>query len=459
MQPASFPGTSRAARLAGVLVPLLALASVACDQLPSRAPDESTVAPASTPTSSVSPPPESPDPDGPVRSSDDRPVAPSPTPPRPGQDPGIVLSEPDCKTYPEGTPLGPRRFQYVRSSPWENTDFDRRCVPFIEFASGGVGKDGIRSIDNPVFETLPAAEDWLEEDAPLLVVEYDGIARAYPLRILIWHEIVNDAIGDFPFVVTYCPLCQTALVFERRINGGVYDFGTTGLLRGSDLVMYDRQTESWWQQVTGQAIVGEMSGTKLKAIPAFHLPWDEFKNEFPKGMVLSVRTGYERPYGTTPYIYYLQDQGPDPNIWGTGGTDGRLPTMEMVAGISIGGVHVAFPFTALERERIVTHNVGDEPVVVTFDPAATSVLSEENLAEARAIGSTNAFHATLDGETLLFEMRQGEVYDTNTGSRWNGIGQAVEGPLQGSRLEPVPYSESLWFAWAVFHPETTIYGM
>ncbi|MGI9436571.1 MAG: DUF3179 domain-containing (seleno)protein, partial [Geminicoccaceae bacterium] len=149
---------------------------------------------------------------------------------------------------------------------WPDTDFDQASVPFDEIKDGGPPKDGIPPIDEPVFVKLEESD--LPDIEPVIGVIIDDTARAYPLRILIWHEIVNDVIGDTPIAVTFCPLCNTGIVFDRRLGDEVLDFGTTGKLRNSDLVMYDRQTESWWQQFLGEGIVGEMTGQTLDTIPA-----------------------------------------------------------------------------------------------------------------------------------------------------------------------------------------------
>jgi len=163
-----------------------------------------------------------------------------------------------------------------KRSEWR-TDFSRHTVPLEEIVAGGPPKDGIPAIDRPAFETVRSADRWLEAREPVLVVEHGRAARAYPLQLLIWHEIVNDRIGDLPVAVTFCALCNTALVFDRRHGGRVLDFGTTGRLRHSDLVMYDRQTESWWQQATGEAIVGELAGDTLRWLSAQTVSWAEFK--------------------------------------------------------------------------------------------------------------------------------------------------------------------------------------
>ena len=140
---------------------------------------------------------------------------------------------------------------------WPDTDFSNRSIDLGEISSGGPPPDGIPAIDSPVFESVAEANTWLGPDWPIMFFENNGVARAYPLAILIHHEIVNDVVGDLPVSLTFCPLCNSTIAFDRRLSDGtVLDFGTTGNLRNSDLVMYDRQTRSWWQQFTGEAIVG-----------------------------------------------------------------------------------------------------------------------------------------------------------------------------------------------------------
>jgi len=161
-------------------------------------------------------------------------------------------------------------------SGWK-TDFGRHSVPLAEIASGGPPKDGIPAIDRPELIRVPEADAWLRPQEPVILVERDGDARAYPLQILIWHEIVNDTVGGTPVAITFCPLCHTAIAFDRRVSGRVLDYGTTGKLRFSDLVMYDRQTESWWQQASGEAIVGALTGLRLTPLPAQIISWATFK--------------------------------------------------------------------------------------------------------------------------------------------------------------------------------------
>ena len=164
--------------------------------------------------------------------------------------------------------------------------------------------DVIRPIDEPKLETVAEASQWLDDREPVVLVEAGGETRAYPLRILTWHEIVNDVLGGVPVAVTYCPLCNSAVGFEREVEGQVLTFGVSGLLRNSDLVMWDRQTESLWQQISGEGIVGELAGTQLVFVPATIVSWETFREEFPEGTVLSQDTGFGRSYGINPYSFY-----------------------------------------------------------------------------------------------------------------------------------------------------------
>ena len=189
---------------------------------------------------------------------------------------------------------------------WPNTDFSKTSIDFKDVLSGGPPKDGIPAIDKPFFITADLVKG-LDEKEAVITVHINSESKAYPLRILMWHEIVNDIVGDVPIAVTYCPLCNAAIVFDRRLESGrILDFGTTGKLRNSDLIMYDRQTETWWQQFMGEAIVGELTGTLLNIIPSRLESWSLYKAKHPKGDVLIPNTPEMRAYGRNPYEGYAK---------------------------------------------------------------------------------------------------------------------------------------------------------
>jgi hypothetical protein len=331
-------------------------------------------------------------------------------------------------------------------------------VPLKEIVPGGPPKDGIPAIDRPQFESLRSADRWLEEREPVIVVEHGGTARAYPLQILIWHEIVNDRIGDLAVAVTYCPLCNTAIVFDRRHGGRVLDFGTTGRLRHSDLVMYDRQTESWWQQATGEAIVGAFAGDTLRWLDAQTVSWAAFKAAHPDGAVLSRQTGFNRPYGTNPYTGYDAPGGsPLPGFF-RGRRDDRLPAMERVVAVRVGSESVAYPFSRMRELRVVNDVVRGHPLVVLWAPGTASALDQSRIASGRDIGASGVFDRRAAGRTLTFEAGPGGAFrDRETRSTWSLRGQAVSGPLRGARLAAVPSGDYFWFAWAAFRPETRVW--
>jgi hypothetical protein len=336
------------------------------------------------------------------------------------------------------------------------TDFDKHTVPFEEIVSGGPPKDGIPAIDRPKFVGVREADRWLEDREPVVLVALDGVAKAYPLQILIQHEIVNDVVGQTPVTITYCPLCNTAISFDRRFDGRLLDFGTTGRLRHSDLVMYDRQTETWWQQAIGEGIVGEYAGQRLTFVPSPLISWSTFKESYPDGQVLSRDTGYRRDYGRNPYAFYDQGRGPWSQFF-FGRPDGRLPAMERVAAVEIDGESVAFAFSALSEKRVITEDIGDTPVVAFWAPGTASAVDATNIAKGRDVGSSGVFDRRLEGRTLRFTPDgDGRFKDRETGTTWDILGRAIDGPLAGEELTPVVHGNHFWFAWGAFKPETRI---
>jgi hypothetical protein len=287
----------------------------------------------------------------------------------------------------------------VSTVEWD-TDFSEHSVPLSEFQGGGPGKDGIPSIDVPRFVSVEEADEWLSEREPVIELVHEGVSRAYPIQILVWHEIVNDEVGGTPVAVTFCPLCNTALVFDRRVNREVLDFGTTGNLRNSDLVMYDRQTESWWQQFGGEAVVGELTGAKLEHLPARIVAWEDFAQRHPNGEVLSQETGVVRDYGRNPYEGYDDvDTGP---FFPVSREDDRLAPKERVVFLETEGDAVVVPFAVLAEQGRVEVRVGGEDVVVEWVPGVGSPLDEPFVAAGREVGSA-AVTAAATGEPVAFD--------------------------------------------------------
>ena len=336
------------------------------------------------------------------------------------------------------------------------TDFSRHSVSYSEILSGGPPKDGIPAINEPHYVGVGEANAWLRPQEPVVVVQVGNDARAFPIQILIWHEIVNAEIGGVPLLVTFCPLCNTAIAFERRLDGQVLDFGTTGRLRFSNLIMYDRQTETWWQQATGEAVAGKFTGRQLVFSSASIIAWETFKSTYPGGTVLSRDTGYKRDYGRNPYVGY-DDVNQSPFLYTGPATPGRLPPMARVVTVALNGAAVAYPYSVLQHVGVVNDNVADAAIAVFWSPGTVSPLDAGSVAGGRDIGTAGVFNRELDGQLLNFKTVSGRIVDETTGSTWSILGQATDGPLAGHSLRPVIAINHFWFSWAAFRPDTRVY--
>lgn len=331
------------------------------------------------------------------------------------------------------------------------TNFCRRSVNYAEILSGGPPPDGIPPIDNPIFENIAAGDDWLVDGQPVITLVVGEEARAYPLAILTRHEIVNDEIAGIPVAVTFCPLCNAAVVFKRTVDGQTLRFGVSGNLRNSDLIMWDDKTLSWWQQFTGEAIVGRKTGTQLELIPAPLVSWADFKVAYPDGRVLS--TGGQ-PYGRNPYVSY--DSSTQPFLY-LGAPDPRLPATERVLSYFSGEMAVAYPLPLIAEEKVIEDKLDGRRVVIFYAPGQLSALDQGQIATSREVGTAAMFSPEVAGRPLTFNYRAEKIFDSETGSEWDVFGRAVNGELAGAQLEPVLSHVYFWFAWAAFRPDTTLY--
>ncbi|OED35441.1 hypothetical protein AB833_29885 [Chromatiales bacterium (ex Bugula neritina AB1)] len=343
----------------------------------------------------------------------------------------------------------------TNSSEWPVTDFKNTSIDVSEILSGGPPKDGIPSIDSPKFISTAEASEWLAFNEPVISLDVGGEAKAYPLQILTWHEIVNDVIDDLPVTVTFCPLCNASIVFNRTIEDVVYDFGTTGRLRRSDMVMYDRQTESWWQQFTGVGIIGKMNGVKLAQIPSSIVSFESFKMQYPNGTVLSRETGYTRQYGSNPYPGY-DNINSSPFLF-RGVTDKRLPPMERVLSLRSGDKTLLFGLSALADQTVLNTRFDNRSVAVFSFATAASALDKRKISDSRAIPTTAIYDAVHNSRKLTFILKDGVAVDEQTESSWNVLGYATAGPLAGERLTQLDSGVHFAFAWLAFDPEAEIY--
>jgi len=336
------------------------------------------------------------------------------------------------------------------------TDFSKHTVPYTDILSGGPPKDGIPAIDNPIFISVDEADQFLEDIEPVIFFKIGDEARAYPLQIMTWHEILNDVVDGNPVTVTFCPLCNTAIAFDRNFDGQVLDFGTTGRLRFSNLIMYDRQTETWWQQATGGGIAGEYAGQQLTFLPASIIGWGEFKGNFPEGQVLSRETGFQREYGRNPYAGY-DNINNSPFLFRGPETPGVLPAMARVLTVELNSDAVAYPYEVLQEQGAINDTVAESEIVIFWQPGTASALDASRIAEGQDVGAGASFSREVDGQILTFSSDGEKITDDQTGSEWDVFGRAVSGELAGTQLEPIVSVNHFWFSWAAFKPETRVY--
>jgi Protein of unknown function (DUF3179) len=346
----------------------------------------------------------------------------------------------------------------VVTLPYANTDYslstsissskavvlaqEKSIVPLDQIVSGGPPPDGIPSINNPKFMSVKDADKLLEDFELVVGLNVNGDIRAYPLQILVWHEIVNDNIGGVPVAVTYCPLCFTNQVFNRTLeDGDVVEFGTSGKLYNSNLVMYDRTSDSLWSQALAQGIVGKYAGVNLQRIPFDVANWKEWKKLYPESKVLSRDTGSSRPYGADPYgDYYTNSEV----LFPVSNQDDRLGLKEIVIGLENNGLYKAYKLHDVEDKKVINDDINNKYIVL-FSSFPFMV---------------RAFDPVVDNQTLQFryDSLNNSFVDVQTESEWNFEGVSINGELAGKELNRLPVDEGYWFEWVAFHPETELYS-
>ncbi|WP_374763979.1 DUF3179 domain-containing protein [Yunchengibacter salinarum] len=323
-------------------------------------------------------------------------------------DGGAQAHEPFTAAAASAGSLQPLDVPEGLKNQWRKTDFSRATVDSDGFVFGVVPKDAIPAVSSPRFQ--PAANYDLSANAPVISIHSDGVAKAYPLEILIWHEIVNDSLDGRPVAVTYCPLCNAAAVFDRRHDDRVLEFGVSGHLRHSDLVMYDRQSQTWWQQFTGDGIVGKYAGNVLERLPNRLESFEDFKSRFPDGQVM-VPPGNQRPYGSNPYVGY--DSKNDPFLY-RGQYEGKVAPMARVV------------------------RVDDEAWL---------------LDSIRRMGSIE----TGNGLRLTWQEGQASALDRRVISESQDVGTVtVQREIDGN-WQDVPYSVDFAFAFKAFYPDGEVH--
>lgn len=358
------------------------------------------------------------------------PTAGSPPPARP---PGLTTARNAACT-------AAHRFQAV----------DRGLGPFC------LPPDAIRAIDDPAF--VPASRaDFLDPAEPVLVLRVGDRARAYPVRVLVFHEIVNDRVGDVPVGVTFCPLCNSGLAFDRRLDGRTLTFGVSGRLRRANLLMFDRETETLWQQLTGEAVRGPLEGRALRILPVQMVSLGEFRRSAPDAPVMSVDTGYAEPYGRDPYAGYGLDPDRPSSFQFGAEADPRLPPKARVLGVAAGGEAAAVPLPdAPGGRRVVPLVLGGEEVVVLLAHGTRQPATGGSFATDPEGWAAAAFRPSAGGRPVSLRAGRAGFVDEATGSVFGLTGTALSGPLAGRSLEPVLSADSFWFAWSYFYPGTAV---
>lgn len=348
---------------------------------------------------------------------------------------------------PSGSPRAPLGVDTSKHSvPLEDVHFDTfngGSIPLSSITAAEIERlrDAIPPLTSPKYDDAVGGAWLAPDDLVLAYVGERGSAFAYPHKIMNFHEIVNDEIDGAPVLVSYCPLCRSGIVYDRRLDGRPLTFGNTSALYQSDLVMFDRETGSYWWQVAGRAIVGSLSGKRLRTLPSTTTRWAEWLAAHPDTKVLSRDTGFRCTYTVDPFISLTaslnEGRFPFP-VSGPGRDDRRLQPGEVVLGVAIGDESVAFSVRGLGN--------GAANAIVGAVPVA--VLARD--------GSAAAYAATLDGRRLTFAFQGGAFVDEQTGSRWDTAGISSGGPLRGKRLELVPSRTTFWFAYVAAFPDTRV---
>ncbi|MFQ5674282.1 MAG: DUF3179 domain-containing protein [bacterium] len=325
-------------------------------------------------------------------------------------------------------------------------------IPADQIVTTGVSKDGIPSLFNP--QTIAAERaDYLSDEDLVLGLVVDGQPRAYPYTILDWHEVVNEDIRDKDFTVSYCPLTGTAIVFDGNNSGRKIVFGVSGLLYNSNLIMFDRDTNSHWPQMRLQCDQGELRNTRQIVLPSIETAWSTWKQLYPNTVILSTNTGFDRPYDRPGSAYPDYDLPDSPPQFPISFQDNRLPPKQRVHGVLVGQgpdnyVAKAYPIHASQKRRLINDALSGDPLLVVDAGEDNFVIS---------------YLREVDGNVLTFELTNGvdsfpfTFQDAETGSTWNVLGEAIEGPLSGTKLKRTLSYNAYWFAWATFFNDAVIF--
>ena len=357
------------------------------------------------------------------------------------------------------------QMQNPKNIPFDwKTDITKHSVNLSEIQIV-LPKGSFPTLDFPKFVSKEKGLSMFFAKEPVIAIEIDGKAKAYSLNILTMHEISNDVLSDIPILVTYCPLCNSGIVYHRKLeyNGkeNLMEFEPSGMLRNSDMVMLDRNTETLWQQLMGVAIVGELDKKELDILPSLIISVEEFFNRYPHGEIMSKKTGFaesEKNYGTNPYKNYDNENAkPYERFFDSDKIDKRLPPMERIVDIENNGNYKVYTLSDIENKGVINDTFKSKKVVLFHQSGTVSILDQANINESKDIGTIAVYNRKLDSKELTFEKVNKIFKDIQTNSSWDITGYCYDGKLKGKQLQIEPHSNHFAFAWLAFYPETEIY--
>ncbi|MDW7693388.1 DUF3179 domain-containing (seleno)protein [Flammeovirgaceae bacterium SG7u.111] len=341
---------------------------------------------------------------------------------------------------------------------WE-TNFNKLTVPITDFKAY-LPKNAISPIYNSDFWNQRQAEGVYSPDEPMLVVTEGHIEKAYPVSVLIYHNIINDGVGRKNVAVTFCPLSGSIAVYNRKVvhndKTQVLSFGTTGVLRYANMVMYDHETETWWQQLDGDAVAGEFAGAKMEIVPFKILSYKRYYELYPYGLVMANNIDETVRYGTNPYYRYDDIKKPKPFLY-SGLVNDRLPAMQRVLSIQSMGEYFIYPLSYVSVAGVLNDTPNDNFVVIFYEDNVLSPLDEEYIKDSKDIGTAVVFSSMVEGKRLTFKKENGKFIDDQTGSVWDITGKCDKGEYKGKQLKLMPYGLHFSFSPLLIRPQSRIF--
>lgn len=352
----------------------------------------------------------------------------------------------------------PKNIDYEWRTNQTNTTIDLSEIQAV------LPRGSFPKLDFPKFISQKESKSHYFKHEPVIAIEINGEAKAYPLSILTMHEISNDIIGGVPVLPAYCPLCNTAVVFDRRLTldgeEHLLEFEVSGMLRKSNLIIFDFLTESWWQQLTGESIAGEFAGKELSYIPSVIISYEEFFKRYPEGKILSPKTGFDaqKRYGTNPYEKYDDlNSLPYSRFFDEKKIDKRLPAMERIINIRDKDKYKIYSYSLIKKQGVINDKFENKDIVIFYQSGTVSILDEKLITKSKEIGSVTVFNPILTNKLLKFK-KEGNIFkDEQTNSEWDITGLCYKGELEGSQLEMIIHGNHFAFAWFAFYPESEIY--